>query len=287
MNVVVPKYNTGAIFFPDATDDVGAVFKALDAQMLVTLDYSAIIVLGLTLKSIDGFALDIQTNPQLIVSKASIEKNRLSFIVSAGVGGLTYGLTTTAVYSDGSTKADVLHINVVDTPSDGCCVPGGAALGPISGGLQQAKMDLTAGGVYGNSMPRYYVSPTEPTRALVFDRWYNQTTGVISDYVTDGETSWWQSLYSLEVNLTRISLFYFATSSQITFDTSIPDVFSNSVPLKQTYSLDVMINGVRSIPQTPDGVSGDYVTDISKSTITFKQPLITNDVVILDIVELK
>ena len=54
MNVVVPKYNTGAIFFPDGTGDVGNVFKPLDAQMLVTFDYSAILGVH-TLTSIGSF----------------------------------------------------------------------------------------------------------------------------------------------------------------------------------------------------------------------------------------
>jgi hypothetical protein len=284
MNVVVPKYNTGAIFFPDPSGDVGSVFKSLDAQMLVTFDYSAVITPGLTLTSINGFTLDIQTNPQLIVSRGSIAGNRASFIVSAGVGGLTYGLTTEVAFSDASKRTDVLHISVVSAPFDGCCAPGGAAVAPIADGLQQALLAPT--GVYANALPRYFVAPVAPTGPKVFDRWYNSTTGVISDYVTDGVTAWWQSLYSLNVNLTKVALFYFANTSQITFDTTVLDIFNNSIPLKSTYAMDVSVNGVRVMPMTPDGHSGDYTVNISASTITFDQPLITNDVVIFDIVEI-
>ena len=284
MNVVVPKYNTGAVFFPDGSGAVGSAFKALDAQMLVTFDYSAVVTPGGTPESISSFTLDIQTNPQLIVSKASISGNRVNFIVSAGVGGLTYGLTVGTTFTDNSIHNDVLYINVVTSPADGCCTPGGMAVAPIAGGYQQAL--LAQIGVYGNTMPRYFVSPTEPPGAKIFDRWYNSTTGVISDFVTDGVSPWWQSLYSLDVNLTKVTLFYASGPNQITFNTTSPDLFSNSISMKSSYAMDVSVNGVRSLPMPPGG-GGDYTINISASTITFNQGLIVNDIVIFDIVEIK
>ena len=90
------------------------------------------------------------------------------------------------------------------------------------------------------------------------------------------------------LNLAKVTLFYFATASQITFNTTTPDVFSNPDTTKEFLcELDVSVNGVRSMPMTPDGHSGDYTLNISASTITFNQGLIINDVVIFDIVEIK
>lgn len=289
MNVAVPiAYNNGAQFYPDATGDVGNLYKDVDDQTLVVFDYTSLLGSGKSVSAITGFTLDIQTNPQLIISKASIPdsaKQRISFVVSAGVGGVTYGVSVGILFSDAvTTYTHLLHINVTSPTIDSCCNPGSNPIA-ISAGLQQAK--LAPPGVYANALPRYFVQSTPPTGPHVFDRWYNNATSVISDYVTDGVSSWWQSLYSLDVNLTRISLFYFANAGQVTFNTTVPDIFSNSVPLSATYALDVLVNGVRMLPMTPDDVSGDYITNISASTVTFDVPLIFKDVVILDIVEIK
>ena len=289
MNVATAPvaFNNGAQFYPDATGVVGKLIKAVDDQTLVVFDYNSLLVTGVTIKSVDTLLLDIQTNPQLIVSNTSVPdstKRKFSFVVSAGVGGVSYGLTVNVQMSDESIHSHILRVNVVSPTIDSCCTPGSTPIA-ISAGLQQAQLPVD--GVYANSIPRYYVSPIAPTGPLVFDRWYNQTTGVISDYVTDGIESWWQSLYSLEVNLTKISLYYFATAGQITFNTTVSDIFGNNVPLKSTYALDVSINGVRAMPMTPDDVSGDYTINLSTSTVTFNQGLIANDVVIFDVVEIK
>jgi hypothetical protein len=288
MNVATAPiaFNNGAQFYPDPTGDVGNLYKVVDDQTLVVFDYTSLLASGVTVQNVASFTLDIQTNPQLIISNTNIpdaNKKKLSFVVSAGVGGVLYDLTANVTMSDASIHTHVLHVNVVSPTIDSCCAPGSVPIA-ISAGGQQAL--LVEGGVYGNTMPRYYVSQTAPPAPLVFDRWYNSATGVISDYVTDGVSGWWQSLYSLDVNLTKVTLYYFATASQITFNTTTLDIFNNQIPLKDTYALDVLINGVRSLPQTPDGVSGDYVTNISASTVTFKQALIPNDVVIFDIVEI-
>lgn len=290
MNAVTAPifYSSGAQFYPDPGGDVGKLVKPVDAQTLVVFDYTSLIPADVTVKNIDTLVLDIQTNPQLIISNTSIPdmtKKKFSFVVSAGVGGVSYGLTVNTIMSDDNEYSHVLHVNVVSPTIDSCCAPGSTSIG-VSAGLQAAVMDFAAGGVYGNSMPRYYVSALAPTAPLVFDRWYNNANGVISDYVTDGKSSWWQALYSLEVNLTKLTLFYFATAGQVTIDTTVPDIFSNQLPLKSTYALDVSVNGVRCMPQTPDGFSGDYDIDMSSSTITFDTPLTSKDVIILDIVEI-
>ena len=286
MNVAVPSYNNAAIFYPDATQDVGSFYKTIDAQTLMTFDYGAVLAPGVTITDIDGFYLNIQTNPQLIVSKGNIGgalTNQVNCIVSAGFGGITYDMYVGVTLSDTTIRYDVVHINVI-SPTTNSCNPGS-----IPAGYQQATLvpiGTPPVTVYGTGFLRYFVSPIPPTAPNLFDRWYNTSTTVISDYVTNGERSWWQSLYSLSVNLTSEVLYYLAEAGQFEFDTHTPDLFGNHYAITNILSLRVLVNGVRSMPQTPDASTGDYTVDVATSVVTFNQQLAANDVVIFDVVEI-
>jgi hypothetical protein len=41
---------------------------------------------------------------------------------------------------------------------------------------------------------QYFVQGTVPSAANIMDQWFNPTTGVLKEYITDGATQWWQSM---------------------------------------------------------------------------------------------
>lgn len=196
MNIAVQKYSSAALFYPDTTGDVGDFFKEQNAQTLVTFDYSTVLTGEAMVTTIDSFYLDIQTNPPLIISKANIggaNNSQLSFILSAGFGGVTYALSVTTSLS-GTLKTDVLHVNVlIPDDDDACCSPAAVPLAAIQSGNQQAELEnMRSGGIYGSGFIRYYVSPTDPIGPKLMDYWYDTANEDTYIYVTDGVTSYWQ-----------------------------------------------------------------------------------------------
>jgi hypothetical protein len=50
------------------------------------------------------------------------------------------------------------------------------------------------GTVFVNSAIRYTVSTAQPTGANIKDQWYNPDIGVLYEYLTDGNLTWWQQI---------------------------------------------------------------------------------------------
>ena len=132
----------------------------------MTFDYTNILTPGVTLQSV-SFILDVQTNPQLIISGMELvgQSNILSFIVSGGMGGISYNLSAVAKLSNSVVRTDLVMVEVTGDSDMGCCTPSGTAQGlmPIPAGYQQASMSQN--GVYATGLIRYFISNVEPLGA--------------------------------------------------------------------------------------------------------------------------
>lgn len=183
-------------FIADDTGVLGVFNKSPDGATPIVVDYSLIApplsVLGLTFRVSPG------GSPQLGLGEASINDtvNGISFYLWGGNAGQTYRVAinatvnmtidTTIVYA--GVRTDVLTINVL---GDGCACAPVTAL-PASSGAVSGDGALVV-----NTAVRYFVSATPPVGANVMDQWYDPTTGVFSEFVTDGVSSAWEPMSTI------------------------------------------------------------------------------------------
>jgi hypothetical protein len=280
MNYMSANYSNGTYFYPDNSGSVGGFNKSVPAQTLVTFDYSGILAAGVTLKSV-SFLLDVQTSEQLIISGKQIvgANNILSWIVSGGMGGITYNLSAVATLSDMSVRTDVVQINVTGDSNVGCCDPCGQPVGciaPIPAGYQQAG--LIQNGIYASNLIRYYVSNTAPLGANIMDQWYDTNNNTLYEYITDGVHNWWQNpLASVVPSGPSNSLYYSAAAGQTVFHTTAADLQGQQYPLTANSLVSLFVNGVLYAPNV--GSVGDYNLSTSTSTATLNKGLTSGDIV--------
>jgi hypothetical protein len=280
MNYISLNYNNAAYFYPDNSGNVGNFTKAVPSQTLVTFDYTSIFTATQTITQV-AFLLDVQTNPQLVISGLQIvgAKNILSWIVSGGLGNITYNLSAVVTLSDNSVRTDVVQIQVIGDDDVGCCNPcGGQPIGvtSIPPGYQQAG--LIQNGIYINSQIRYYVSNTAPIGANIMDQWYNTNNDTLYEYITDGNTSWWQNPANpLVPSGPSNSLYYIATQGQTVFHTTSPDAQGQMYTLTTNSLVALYVNGVLYTPNV--GSVGDYLLNVSSSTATLGKGLTSGDIV--------
>ena len=187
------SYTGTANFYPNANFVLGNINKFGNAVLLVTVDYTS-----LDLGTIDQFwfQVDIGSAPPLMVSQPAIVGEQLQFILSKGVPGVSYELTISVSYGGGApalVRSDVLSVNI---PADGCGCGTGMSTPILPPGYNgnQGQYLNGQGTVFLNSGPRYFVNAGAPQGAQIMDQWYNVSTGVVSELVTDGASTFWMPL---------------------------------------------------------------------------------------------
>ena len=170
-------------FVADNTHVLGDLDKGVDSRPEVTVDYSQLT----PAVTITGYSFRVSPGgePQLWVDTTSNTTTMLTFFLHGGIAGVQYALKIVALLGDTEIRTDVLNVNLLGD-NCGCQLFGSAPPGPgynVSGD----------GSLIVNTAPRFFVSATPPVNANVLDRWYNTTTRVIYDYVTNGATSAWQA----------------------------------------------------------------------------------------------
>jgi hypothetical protein len=283
MNYMAQSYGNATYFYPDSSGDVGGFTKTVEAQTLVTLDYSQILAAGKTIQNV-SFILDVQTNPQLIISGMQIagQTNIVEFIVSGGYSGVQHQLSVVAKLSDATVRTDLVRISIAGDSSG--CDPCGKStmLMPIPPGYQQAS--LSQNGVYASSFIRYFVGNAPPLGANVMDQWYDTNSKTLLEYITDGIESYWYSPSTAIVpSGPSSSLYYPAVQGQTIFHTTIPDAAGQTYLMTTKTLVALYVNGVLYTPNV--GTIGDYLLDVTTSTVTLNKGLVANDVVTFRIAE--
>lgn len=128
--------------------------------------------------------------PNLGINNVTLNpaKTQLTFLLSDGVGGLTYDIEVTVMLTTGEKRSDNLTINVAGDGGCGC----GALLAP-----PPTTGDVSGdGSIIVNTAPRFFVSSTIPVGANVLDRWYDTTNQQVYDYISTGLTTLWQAASS-------------------------------------------------------------------------------------------
>jgi len=188
MKYVLPSgvINTdSAYYYADTTLTLGPLVKAVNDQTLVVADYSL-----LPSYAVSGFdfALDVTSNPALVVSYPQLNNNVLTFLVSGGIVGQQYNLSVKTI-ADINNRTDVLTINIPSSSGD--C----AQVNPVPQIYTQLELgDPTQG--YVNTGVRYFWGTQPPVNPNVMDQWYTPDTQTLSEWVTDGTQYFWQIIMS-------------------------------------------------------------------------------------------
>jgi len=142
-----------------------------------------------------------------------------------------------------------------------------------------------AAGAFGQLSELYLgAHPTPPTTTSTGDPipigaiYYNTTNN--QTYVWNGTA--WMPLTQPAIGSVA-SLAYSATANQQVFDTTLPDITGSTHPITDATTLDVHVNGVRTLIDDPAG-AGDYAVDRVASTVTFVRPLLAGSIVQIDVV---
>lgn len=283
MNYMASSYGNATYFYPDNSGLAGSFTKSVEAQTLVTLDYSSTLAAGKTITKV-SFILDVQTNPQLIISAMQIigVQNIVEFIVSGGYSGVQHQLSVVATLSDTTVRTDLVNISIAGDSGD--CDPCGKStmLMPIPPGYQQAN--LSQNGVYASSFIRYFVSNVPPLGANIMDQWFDTNSGALLEYITNGVHSYWYNSTSpVTPSGPSSSLYYAATAGQKIFHSTLPDAGGQTYLMTPATLVAVFVNGVLYTPNV--GAIGDYVLDVASSTVTLNKALVASDVVTLRIAE--
>lgn len=188
-----------AYFFANSTNRLGVFIKQVNDLSLISVDYSQLTP-GVTLASVESFIVDQGGNPPLVVSNPGIDvptTTVLTFLLSNGLAGVQYTLSIVMNLTDSTTRTDILTVNIPSTGDD-CCAGAQAVLAsPIP--FPNVSVISPDGSVYYNQVPRWFLSSSPPINPNVMDQWYNPSTNVYYQYVTDGTTAQWiinQSLLS-------------------------------------------------------------------------------------------
>lgn len=188
--------NTNSLYLYPAhvAGQLGPYVKQVSDQTLVVVDYStispAITVTGY------GFALDVSSNPALVVSFSNIATpgTSLLFLLSGGIVGQKYNLEISINYSTASSgfgaRIDTLVINI---PSSGDC--GCETINSVPAIYTQLPLGEPTQG-YVNSAVRYFWGAAAPANPNVMDQWMNPNSETLSEWVTDGKTFFWETMMS-------------------------------------------------------------------------------------------
>lgn len=170
-----------ATFVANSTLILGSFSKSVDMIAGLSVDYSQLIAAFTPQRY--SFKVKPGGEPQLRITNPILTGEVLAFQVSGGVAGRTYEVAINMTGVAGNTRSDVLTIDVLGDDC-GCLI-----IPPPTWQRNEVSAD---GMVVVNTAPRFFVSATAPIGANVLDRWRNNVTGFIYDFVTDGATSWWE-----------------------------------------------------------------------------------------------
>jgi hypothetical protein len=227
MSQMIPagQYNRIAYFYAsDSTTTIGIFNKDVAAYVMCRLDYSGLTVPPGTETA--SFSIDIGSNPPLAVSSSNYDQTNkhLDFIVSGGVEGQKYNLTATITGT--INRSDVITFDVPLTTCD---------CGSVSLSPNVASYPSGTGMVFVNSAIKYSISTAAPSGANIKDQWYNSSTGVLYEYITDGVSFWWQQMIPtlgatfLTYKMKALTLDGFTTDFTLqTVDGKTPDVLAST-----------------------------------------------------------
>lgn len=177
-----------AYFYANNTNSLGTFIKQVDDLSLITVDYTKLTP-ALTLKSISSFVANAGGNPPLVISNPTVDitDNILTFLLSNGLAGVQYTLSIIMQMSDNSIRTDKLVVNIPSTGNDLVANPAAtpAFIFPSQGVVS------ADGSIYYNQVLRWFLSDTPPVNPNIMDQWYNPTSGVYSQYVTNGLVASW------------------------------------------------------------------------------------------------
>jgi hypothetical protein len=182
--------NTDSVMFvADATLQFTLV-KELSDQTLVMIHYGQLTP-PLTLTGY-SFAVDVTSNPQLVVSYPQIDPigDTLSFLLSGGIAGQQYNISIT-VNPGVSEQTDVLTVSIPSYVDCEC-----ASINPVPQLYTQLPF---ASNTYVNTGARYFWGTQPPPNPNVMDQWYSADTSTLYEYATDGVTFFWQTIASTDL----------------------------------------------------------------------------------------
>ena len=181
--------NTDSAYFyvVDGSAPLGPHVKQPSDQTLVLVDYTGLAA-SIIITSF-SFLMDVSSNPELVVAYPMLNAtgNVLSFLLSGGIEGQQYNLSITVQYDHGP-RADTLTINI---PSSGEC--DFAPINPVPAIYNQAPL---WGGGYINTAVRLFWGAVAPANPNALDQWFNPTTRILSEWMTDGQTAFWSVISS-------------------------------------------------------------------------------------------
>jgi hypothetical protein len=169
--------SNAAAFVADSTGMLGSYTKPLDAQSLITVDYTQLVP-PVTLQGY-SFRVSPGGEPQLRIGSSALVSNMLSFVVQGGISGRSYTMTLDTSIIGGQVRSDVLVVNV---PGDDC------SSCQVVQSLTNNGLTSPDGSLYVNAAPRLFVSATPPNGANVMDHWYNSSPGNLYEYL--GNNVW-------------------------------------------------------------------------------------------------
>jgi hypothetical protein len=180
---------------------------------LITLDYSSVVTSGVSIQNF-SFVLATQTLPPLIISQPVLAgaNNIIEFKVSNGFGGVQYDIAVNATLVNNlgvpqGLRTDVFTVNIIPPYEEDCdcgacghspcrCYEVDYCCDTITDLKQQVATLATNNSIFGTNFVQYYVSNTAPSPANLFDKWFNPATGILSSYISNGVSSYWQTDFS-------------------------------------------------------------------------------------------
>lgn len=180
----IGQYNRVAYFYSQTSEDLGQYSKDAAASILCRVDYSSLVPPAGIMLMYD-FSVDVGSNPPLAVTSASYDPitSCLDFIVSGGVAGQGYTLEIT-LHAPTNIITNTIEFDVPLT----------AKCGTLATGVNSAVYPTGLATVFINSAPKYTVSSVTPSGPNIKDQWYDPANGTLYEYITDGQSYWWQQI---------------------------------------------------------------------------------------------
>jgi hypothetical protein len=182
--------NTDSVYFyADGTYTLGPFVKELVDQTLVIIDYSKITP-SIVINSY-SFAIDVTSNPALVVAYPQLSSTGLvlTFLLSGGIAGQQYNLTIDIDTNSGS-QSDVLTISIPSFDSCSC-----DKINPVPTIYSQVPLGEPTQG-YANTAVRFFWGNAAPANPNVSDQWYNPSTQIFYEWITDGINMFWETISS-------------------------------------------------------------------------------------------
>lgn len=183
---LIPGAQTNPTYFiANTTLNLGSYDKPVNAQTLISVDYSQLLPVTTIRKY--SFRVSPGGEPQLEIIDSTINSadNLIQFFLLGGIAGRAYEIIVVTKLMNNEMRSDTLTINVLDDGSCGCP----PVIAPTPYGINAGVS--SDGSIIVNTSPRYFISATPPASANVLDRWYDLTDGQIYDRTSNGIFAQW------------------------------------------------------------------------------------------------